>query len=304
MDLNSILLIVAALAPAVALCIFIFIKDRVEKEPIGLLLLLLGLGAFICFPAAKIETVLTGGIDKLFSTLTYEYEGELYMNTTPYRFYLFSTNFIGIALVEEGLKFLVMFFITRNNKNFNSLFDGLIYAVFVSLGFAALENVLYVIQLGWQVAILRALMSVPGHMFFAVMMGYYYSMWHMFEKAHRYEKGLKNAGVIPQSVKEFSEIKYLALSLIVPIGIHGFYDYCCEYGSTYSTIALYALVIFLYIYCFRKVFKLSKGDMSDEAYSSALVLLKYPQLVDSLQARTAQDQTTADAAGPYIHLNQ
>lgn len=296
-DLNKILLIVAALAPAIVLCIFIFVKDRAEKEPLWLLMLLLGLGVLICFPAGTIERVLGEGIDRLFSSSVYEIEGELFMDTFTYRLYHFIDNFIGIALVEEGLKFLAMFLVTRKSKHFNSLFDGLVYAVFVSLGFAAFENILYVLNFGWHTAYMRAIMSVPGHMFFAVMMGYYYSMWHVSEKARTYERELKQAGMIPHNAPEFSGKFYLALSLAVPVCIHGLYDYCCNYGGAVATIALYVLVIALYFYCFRKVIKLSGNDMSDAAFSILMVMRKYPYLVERLRSKTGE-QTVEDPSLP------
>ena len=77
MSPNDILLVCAALFPAVALCIYIFKKDRVEKEPIGLLLGLLLLGGLICFPAAEIESVIFELFDSIFTPFTVEYEGEL-----------------------------------------------------------------------------------------------------------------------------------------------------------------------------------------------------------------------------------
>lgn len=129
MGLNDILLVCAALFPAVALCIYIFKKDRVEKEPIGLMLGLLLLGGLICFPAAEIEGVLFNLFDMFFLPFTVEYEGELYLFGTTFKIYNACKYFVGVALVEEGSKFLVLFLLTRKNKNFNSLFDGLIYAV-------------------------------------------------------------------------------------------------------------------------------------------------------------------------------
>ncbi len=288
MSLNDILLVCAALFPAAALCIYVFKKDRVEKEPIGLLLGLLLLGGLICFPAAEIETVLIDLLDSIFSPLAVEYEGELYLFGATFKIYNACKYFIGVALVEEGLKFGVLFFLTRNNKNFNSLFDGLVYAVFVSLGFAALENVFYVLENGWINALMRAVMSVPGHMFFAVLMGYYYSLWHMYEKAKEQERSLKRTGMISQSAIEFSGKAYLVLSVLVPVFAHGLYDYCCTLGTVSATVALYAFLLFLYIYCFRKIKNMSKGDMDDTTYSNAMVLRKYPHLTASF----ADDQNS------------
>ena len=219
MSLNDILLVVAALLPAAALCFYVFKKDRTEKEPFGLLLLLLILGAAICLPAVFGEVVIIESFQGFFgeSIRVVADEAVEFSNNFTFVAYNIAENFIGIAFVEEGLKFLVLYFVTRRNKNFNCLFDGLIYSVFVSLGFAALENVLYVTEYGFEVAILRALLSVPGHMFFAVLMGYYYSMWNLYSKANALERSYKANGFIHPSAPEFTYKKNLLLSLLIPV---------------------------------------------------------------------------------------
>ncbi|MBE6810153.1 MAG: PrsW family intramembrane metalloprotease [Ruminococcaceae bacterium] len=285
MGINDILLVCAALFPAIALCIYVFKKDRVEKEPIGLLISLAFLGCVICFPAAEIEGVAFDLIKKAFTPYAVEQDGVKYLTGVAFKMYNASKYFVGVALVEEGLKFLVLILMTRKNKNFNSLFDGLIYAVFVSLGFAALENVLYVVKNGWMNAFVRAVMSVPGHMFFAVLMGYYYSMWHMYEKAKRKERALKRDGLLSPDAKEFSGRRHLVLSLLVPILAHGLYDYCCTDGTVLATIGLYAFLLFLYVHCFGRIRKMSKDDMLDVTYSNLLVLKKHPHLAEKIKEK-------------------
>lgn len=283
MELNEIFLVCAALFPAVTLCIYVFIKDRVEKEPIGLLLALLGLGCLSCFPAGEIEGLLFGIIEDVFAPFSKEVGGEIVLESHIFKIYNACKYFIGVALVEEGLKFLVLYFVTRKNKNFNSLFDGIIYAVFVSLGFAGLENIFYVLDYGWMNAVMRGIMSVPGHMFFGVLMGYYYSFWHMCEKAKEKERALKKAGLITANAAEFSGKRYLWLAVVIPVLTHGLYDYCCTIGGILSTIGLYGFVLFLYIYCFGKIKKMSKKDTDDNTYSTALVLEKYPLLLERIR---------------------
>ncbi|MBO5065459.1 MAG: PrsW family intramembrane metalloprotease [Clostridia bacterium] len=286
MGLNEILLVCAALIPAIVLAVYIFIKDRAEKEPIKLLLVLLVCGVISCFPAMFIEDALISAINSVFGVAT---DLPVFSDNLTNILYQFSFNFIGIALVEEGLKWLFLFFITRKNKNFNSLFDGIIYAVFVSLGFAAFENILYVLEYGWGTAISRAILSVPGHMFFAVVMGYYYSLWNVYEKAKRQEAVFDNNGMIHITSKRFSGKKHLLLSLLVPVSIHGFYDFCCSFSSFGSTIILIVFVIFLYIYCFRKIRDISKKDTADVAVSFSLVCKKYPGLLGKITEANSQN---------------
>lgn len=264
-------------------------KDRVEKEPIGLLVCLLLLGVMTVFRLPKSSQRFLTCFTELFPPFAVEYEDGLYLIGNAYKVYTACKCFIGVALVEEGLKFLVLFFVTRKNRNFNSLFDGLIYAVFVSLGFAALENVFYVLENGWINALMRAVMSVPGHMFFAVLMGYYYSFWHIYEKAKQQERTLKQAGVVSEDAVEFSGKTYFLLSLLIPVLAHGLYDYCCAIETTAATGVLCAFVVFLYIYCFKRIKNMSKHVMEDTTYSAAMILKKYPYLA---MADTSENEKT------------
>lgn len=267
---NTSFLVFAALLPAIVLCVYIYKKDRVEKEPIGLLIKLLALGALICFPAAEVEDVVINEINNALAPyVEADYFEPLYWATY---------SFIGVALIEEGFKLFILYLVTRNNKNFNSLFDGIVYAVFVSLGFAGLENVFYVLNNGFGNAVMRALMSVPGHMFFAVFMGYYYSLWHMHTVAAKHERNLRKEGLINSDTPEFSGKNFMWMCIIVPTFVHGFYDYCCFRGTYLSVILLYAFVVFMYVFCFKRIKHMSKKDVSDNTYASTMLYEKYPQL--------------------------
>lgn len=278
----TVLLTCAALLPAVVLLIYIYVKDRVEKEPIGLLLTLFALGAAICLPAALIEELFSTVIDGVFSTFAYDIGGSLYLMSGTNKLYVFASNFIGVALVEEGLKFLILLLVTRKNKNFNSLFDGVIYSVFVSLGFAALENVLYVLEYGFVNAVARAISAVPAHMFFAVIMGCFYSYWHMFEKARTIEWELHRQGYIPSVKNRFSGSHYLVLSILLAVAAHGFYDYCCSMEESIYLVILIAFLIFLYVVCFMNVRRFSKRDTMDRPWVIFQLVKKYPALASYL----------------------
>lgn len=284
--LNDILLVCAAIIPAIALSIYIYKKDRVEKEPIGLLLLLLGLGVAICFPAAKLEGWLMGFQQELFLPLGNMKDNTLYLPTDIFSSYMAVKAFAVVALVEEGLKFLVLVLVTKNNKNFNSLFDGIIYAVFVSLGFAAYENILYVLKYGWETAFTRAVYAVPGHTFFAIIMGYYYTLWNVYRKARIKEQKLLKDGYLAGIEKKFVCTHYLVLALVMPILAHGFYDYCCFMEKKIWRIVLMVFVLFLYGYGFYRVYKMSEKDVKDGVYTNVLLRKKYPHLQELLQQPT------------------
>ncbi len=280
--MNTVLLIIAAVLPAVLLCKYVYKMDRVEKEPRGLLVILFLAGVVSCFPAAAIEGILGEITDGAFTGLLSLGVPFSALDTA----YDVITYFIGVALVEEALKWLCLIFITKNNKNFNCLFDGLIYAVFVSLGFAAFENILYVLRYGWVNAFMRGVLSVPGHMFFAVMMGYYYSRWILLERTSEAEKELEALGLIEKrEYPSFDCRRDRLMSLIVPILFHGTYNFCCSKGSLIWTMVFYAFVIFMYVHCFGKIKEMSLKDTPSGKKAARLLLDKYPDLYEKAVKR-------------------
>ncbi len=269
MDLT---LIAVALLPAVALCIYVYQKDRVEKEPVGLLMKLLALGAVSCFPAAWIEGLLEPLLIALFAPLG---------NTV----YQAAQNFLGIALVEEGCKYAVLYLVTFKNKNFNCTFDAMIYAVFVSLGFAALENVLYAFNYGMQTALTRAITAVPAHMFFAVFMGYFYIRGARLRRLQEDQKNLVKAGVVMGKIKSLNANRQLLMAVAIPTLVHGFYDFCLSINSVFwCVIVFYLFLVGLYIYCFSKVREASREDGGLYTYSFKVLTKLHPELHNEFNA--------------------
>ena len=299
MGLNEILLVVAALIPAIVLCVYVYKKDKVEKEPLGILLLLLFLGVMICFPAIYLELILKAVIDGVFGISALG--GSL--NYITYTIYQFISCTVGVALVEEGLKWLVLFLVSRKTKHFNSLFDGLIYAIFVSLGFAAYENVLYVLQNGWMNAVMRAVLSVPGHMFFAVIMGCYFTRYYTTKLARETEFGYRRKGMLPANRPPFSETRDLVLSILMPTLCHGFYNFCLNMGSPMYLLAVLALVVCLYIFCFRHIKSTSNQDTHILLCVLKLMESKYPgfsnMVTQEMHQTTPVPTTNIRFAGIY-----
>ncbi len=188
-------LIRLAVLPAVVLVWYIWRKDTVEKEPPALLAKLFGLGVLVTIPVIVVELAAEAMLGKFLV------EGSL-----PY---VFLENFYGIALVEEAGKYLVLKSQTWKSEHFNYMFDGVVYAVLVALGFATLENIFYVADGGVSTGIARALLSVPGHAIDGVCMGYFYGL------AKRADlKGNANA-----------RGTNLVLALVAPTLLHGTYDF-------------------------------------------------------------------------------
>ncbi|WP_040253954.1 PrsW family intramembrane metalloprotease [Psychroserpens mesophilus] len=154
--MNTVLL---AVAPVLIIIVYIYCKDKYEKEPAGLLLLSFVLGAIV---SIIITTFLYLGFDIIlplkddFSVLQQ-----------------FVKAFFVVGLVEEFSKYVIVRYFAQPRLAFNEPFDGIVYAVMVSMGFAATENVFYVIQGGTEVAVLRAFTAVPAHATFGILMGYF-----------------------------------------------------------------------------------------------------------------------------------
>jgi hypothetical protein len=125
-------------------------------------------------------------------------------------------------------------------------------------------------------------------MFFAVLMGYYYSFWHITDKATQMEKMYKSLGLIHSASPEFKSRKYVVLALVVPTIVHGAYDFGLTFGTVFALLAVIALVVYMYIYCFGRIRKMSASDALSDGYAYAMVIKKYPTLPDLISARNAE----------------
>jgi len=152
-------LLLSALAPVAAVIIFIYVKDKYEKESKRMLLLAFVLGAVI---SIIITTILYVFFD-LFLPLPDDYS----------IWQQFVKAFFVVALIEEFSKYIMVRGFLQPRKGFNEPFDGIMYAVMVSMGFAGVENIMYVIQGGMDVALIRAFTAIPAHATFGIIMGYY-----------------------------------------------------------------------------------------------------------------------------------
>ena len=151
----SIILLALSVLPVIVLMVYIYRQDKYEKEPLGLLIRAF-IGGMIAIPLDLALVSLINGV---------------YYSET-----VFYSAFIEAGFCEELCKFSILFLTIWWNRNFNEYMDGIVYAAFVGLGFACIENILYVFEGGIGTGIVRALLSVPGHFLFAVIMGYFFSL--------------------------------------------------------------------------------------------------------------------------------
>jgi RsiW-degrading membrane proteinase PrsW (M82 family) len=201
------LLLALALAPAFAIMIYIYIKDKYEREPVLLLLKNFGLGA----TASIVITVIFGAIGKWFFPIT-----------DPLSIVQqFVKAFVVVALVEEFSKYVIVRYYAQRNKEFDEPFDGIVYAVMVSMGFAALENVMYVFQFGMTNGIVRAFTAVPAHATFGILMGYFMGK-AKFAKTKKDKIRLNLTGLIAAALFHGAYDFFLFLNFIPGISIGAF----------------------------------------------------------------------------------
>ena len=162
-----------ALLPAIALVVWIYRQDKVEKEPRGLLWKIFLFGVLSVIPAMILEIIL----DEVF----------LVFVDADTLCYVILDNFIGVALIEEVCKMKAAKWAAWKHPAFNYKFDAIVYCVTSALGFAAIENVLYCMDGDIGTAVTRALLSVPSHAIDGVIMGYFFGVAKEAELGRRYK---------------------------------------------------------------------------------------------------------------------
>ena len=155
-----------------------------------------------------------------------------------------SAAFFGAAIPEEIAKFIMLWLLLRKNPYFDEKMDGIVYAVCVSLGFAALENILYIYSYGLEIFLSRALLAIPAHFAFAVIMGSFYG-------AAKVQEVRGSHGTMRLN---------LMLAYLTASALHGLYDALAMIGTDTAVIAFFAFVVVMYVVIYLKVRKESRTD--------------------------------------------
>ena len=275
-----------ALVPAVALCAYVYFKDRMEKEPIWLLAVLLLSGAAVYFPALLLEQTFGGWIDSAFAEkMIFSFDGVLTFTSEGSRISHSAIFAVIIALVEETLKWALLFFITAKSKHFNYLFDGIVYSTFISMGFAAVENIRYAVIDGWDTLFLRAVTSVPGHLFFGIFMGCCFTIWHTYNETKNIEKDMIGSSPLIKPKFRFAPL-WLVLSYVMPAAVHAIYIFAGSYDSRPVTIFYCIFVLALYVLCFLNINRMSGDDTSSERLAYTWVIKKHLDLENRIENLT------------------
>jgi protease PrsW len=215
-------LILIALAPAIMLLFYVNYRDKYDKEPAWLLILCVIAGAFTVIPILFIENLLS-------------------LPASWMRGYLNAgwNAFVVAAFTEELFKYIAVMLIVWRSRHFNEQFDGIVYAVFVSMGFAMVENVLYVMNGGLGVAFMRALTAVPAHAIFGISMGYYIGR-------ARFNKEKRNV--------------FLLIAIAMPIFLHGLYDFILMSQMPFFLLFFVVYMYVLYRQGLRRMRQLSNDS--------------------------------------------
>ena len=218
----STIILILAILPVIVLAVYIYRQDKYEKEPLGMLLRAFFLGIL----AIPLDMMVVSAINMIIPGGTVFYQA-----------------FFEAGIPEEFCKWVLFMLVIWRNRNFDEFFDGIVYACFIGLGFACVENIMYVFGSedffsAFHTGVMRALLSVPGHFLFAVIMGYFLGM----------------AKFRPQE-----RSKYLTLSLVCPMVAHGLFDYLLMLSSAFSENNIEwmgSLLFILFIYLDVKMWKI------------------------------------------------
>jgi len=202
-------LILIAIAPVAIIAFYVWYRDHYEREPLAMVLKAMAAGVLIVLPVIVVENFLARMGESLTGLLSVAY-----------------TAFVVAGFTEEFFKYLVLYFLIWKSRDFNDKYDGIVYATFISLGFAGMENVMYVLESGLTTGIMRAVTAVPAHAIFGITMGFYFGLAKFYNARQ----------------KEFK-----AKALWLPVVLHGVYDFILMTGIAWLWIVFVGFVIYLYI---------------------------------------------------------
>ena len=265
-----------AVIPSVFLLIKVYQADKVEKEPAPLLFKLFIKGLESAFFAAVVEALLINfGLNTLVHLGLIEGEGSFLYHAIE--------AFLIVAVAEEGFKYYFLKQTTWNHPAFDYRFDAVVYAVFVSLGFATIENILYVwgsqieSGTGLQLSVYRGVLSVPAHCVFAVAMGIHYG-------AAKYAQGHEQFDLEEAGLRK---------AFLVPVLMHGFFDFALMMNQPLYTGLFFLFVILADYRALKAVGRASQTDTR---------VYKTPSLTPPVQA-VSYVQTTAPSQRPHVPTN-
>jgi RsiW-degrading membrane proteinase PrsW (M82 family) len=212
-------ILIISLAPVAVIAFYVWFRDKYEREPLWMVSLAMLAGALTVIPVIPVEELIASA-------------GKSFDGIAGVAWQAFAVA----GFTEELFKYLVLFLLIWRSPEFNDKYDGIVYATFISLGFAGVENVLYVTDTGYSTGILRAVTAIPAHAIFGITMGFYFGMARFYHQKRR---------------------SLLFRAFWVPFLLHGIYDFILMTGIEWLWFVFIGFVVYLYILGHRKMKVLS-----------------------------------------------
>lgn len=272
--MNVIFLLIITFLPVYLVGLFVYKKDK-EKEPRKLLKKLFIFGMLSCIPTVIFELIL-GSF----------FPPEESMDIVTLFIYVFVT----IAMVEEFFKWIVTYIISFDNKEFDHVYDIIVYAVFVALGFAALENFLYVMTSDISTGLVRAVTAIPGHASDAIIMGYFLGLAKVAQISNDDTKMKKN----------------IVKSIIYPTITHCIYDFCLFSDLTILILLFLVWLVFIYIYSIKKIKKISsiEGELTNVKVDNYYICPKCRDKLDKMYCSNCRQYISESQINNSNNLTQ
>lgn len=264
---------IVMLIPAIALCVYIYFKDRVEKEPWWLLLLLFCLGAALFFPVMYAQKGVTGLFDKAYAdSMQFTLSGVAeFSSRSAKAMHNSLCAFIGLALIEELVKWLAVGAVTSRMNEFDCLFDGIVYHVFYAAGFAAADSIRFVIMNGTQMLLMRTVAVVPAYLLFGVVSGLLYTLIHTRGEAAAFEDKLIARGEYKKKLIRANGLLVPA-AILICTAIRGLFALTnMDNASADLRFAYFALAVVLWAAGFIITDTVSKKDEYSSRVAEAMV---------------------------------
>ncbi len=232
--MNILISVLASIIPVLIILAVIYNMSEVKKQPLWLLAILF-LGGILSWVMVRyISRFLGNDI----------YKSQIKINEALGNKGFFLVSFGIIAIIEEMSKYIVITIMCFKNKYLKNPYDAIMYAVCISLGFAFVENIMYINNYGMGVAISRAIFSIPAHASFGIIMGYYLGVSKLCR-----DKGEANASALT---------RYSAF--FIPLIFHGFYDFLLNFNTESIYIIFLIYVIIMYAFVILLLFRLNRVD--------------------------------------------
>ena len=232
----------SGIAPGLALLSYFYLKDYYQTEPISVVLKAFLYGVFLVFPIMFLQYIL-------------EVEGIIKTD--------FDTTFLTAALLEEFFKWFILMFAIYQHIAFDEPYDGIVYGAAVSLGFATMENTLYLIANGVEYALTRAILPVSSHALFGVIMGFYIGKAKFSTERRKF---------------------FIVLALVIPILLHGVYDFILIIQKMWIYL-IFPFMMYLWWFALRKV---KRARILSDVHAAQSVTRKKNHTIMSFSSRVTE----------------